>query len=66
MDLGQANALVLALLEKYEPVFKLAGGNPGVSFEHAYDLNTLQPIPEWQRMYEEVKAEMNRMGLIIP
>jgi methylamine--corrinoid protein Co-methyltransferase len=63
LDLPTANALVLKLLEKYEPVFKRPGGNPGVGFDQAYDLKTLQPLPEWRRMYESVKAEVKQLGL---
>lgn len=66
LDLHQANALVLKLLEKYEPVFDRPGGNPGVAFTQAYDLGTLQPVPEWKQMYTEVKADLNQMGLRIP
>jgi methylamine---corrinoid protein Co-methyltransferase len=66
LDLHQANSLVLRLLEKYEPVFDRPGGNPGVGFDQAYDLETLQPVPEWAKMYDEVKADLNQMGLPIP
>ena len=66
LDLGQANELVLKLLEKYEHVFSQPGGNPGVSFDQAYNLEILQPIPEWSGMYEEVKTDLNRMGLPVP
>ena len=66
LDLQQANALVLKLLEKYEPVFDRPGGNPGVSFVQAYNLETLQPRPEWLKIYLEVKADLNQMGLSIP
>lgn len=63
LTLSQANSLVLKLLEKYEHVFDRPEGNPGVRFDRAYDLATLRPMPEWQRMYEEVKAEVRAMGL---
>jgi methylamine--corrinoid protein Co-methyltransferase len=66
LDLRQANALVVKLLEKYEHVFDQPGGNPGVSFDQAYNLETLQPRPEWLKMYAEVKADLNQMGLRIP
>jgi methylamine--corrinoid protein Co-methyltransferase len=65
MDLQGANELVLKLLEKYEHVFRQAGGNPGVSFEQAYDVETLKPRPEWQRLYETAKAELKQMGMAI-
>ena len=63
LTLKEANTLVLKLLEKYEYVFDRPEGNPGVRFDEAYDLQTLRPIPEWQQMYEEVKADVREMGL---
>jgi methylamine---corrinoid protein Co-methyltransferase len=63
LDLEQANHLVLSLLKKYEPVFQQADGNPGVSFDRAYDLVTLKPTQEWERIYREVKTEVCQMGL---
>jgi len=49
--------------KKYEHVLQIPGGNPGVRFNRAYYLDTLQPLPEWTRMYEEVKTELKEMGL---
>lgn len=63
LTLKQANTLVLRLLAKYEHVFSNSAGNPGVPFEQAYDRNTLKPVPEWQRMYAEVKGELAELGL---
>ena len=63
MTLNEANALILKLLEKYEHVFDMPDGNPGVRFDRAYNLQTMRPIPEWEQMYEEVKAEVREMGL---
>ena len=63
LSLESANHLILRLLEKYEHVFQLPGGNPGVCFDQAYDLKTLTPVPEWSKMYEEVKEDVRRMGL---
>ncbi len=63
LSLESANQLILRLLEKYEHVFQLPGGNPGVCFDQAYDLKTLTPVPEWSKMYEEVKEDVRRMGL---
>jgi hypothetical protein len=28
-----------------------------------YDLTTVQPLPEWQQMYEEVCQEVEDLGL---
>ena len=60
---SQANEMVLKLLEKYEYIFRKEGGNPGVPFDEAYDMETITPLPAWQKMYEEVKAELIEMGL---
>jgi methylamine---corrinoid protein Co-methyltransferase len=63
LDLNTATALILRLLEKYEHVFTLPGGNPGVRFDQAYDCATLEPTTPWQQMYDEVKADICQMGL---
>ncbi len=65
MELEQANQLVNDLLEKYEHVFQLKAGNPGVRFNQAYDLHTIQPLPEWLAMYKSVKEDLHEMGLSI-
>ena len=41
----------------------MQGGNSGIPFERAYDVDTLTPVPEWQRMYDEVKADLAALGL---
>lgn len=66
LSLAGANQLVLELIAKYEHIFDLPDGNPGVRFDDAYDMTTLTPRPEWQQMYEEVKSEVREMGLSIP
>ncbi len=63
MDLDQANQLVLRLLGKYEPVFSQPGGNPGLRFDQAYDMQSIQPVPAWTKLYQEVKQELGQMGL---
>lgn len=55
---GQANALALALLAKYEHIFDNKDGNPGVRFDQTYDMETIEPIPAWREMYEQVKEEV--------
>ena len=52
LTLSEANHLVNQLYSLYEHVFQMPGGNPGVRFDQAYDLETLNPVPEWQRIYE--------------
>jgi methylamine--corrinoid protein Co-methyltransferase len=43
----------------------MVGGNPGVRFDQAYDIETIQPNPKWLQMYEEVKEEIIEFGLNI-
>jgi len=62
-SLQQANDWVLALLGKYEHIFQMPEGNLGVRFDRAYDLQTIQPKPEWSATYTEVKDELRAMGL---
>jgi methylamine--corrinoid protein Co-methyltransferase len=66
ISLVEANRLVLRLLEKYEHVFHLPEGNPGVPFDQAYDMASLKPIPQWIRMYDETVAEIRELGLDLP
>jgi methylamine--corrinoid protein Co-methyltransferase len=63
ISLQEANSLVLQLLQKYEHVFDNPAGNPGLRFDQAYDMQTITPLPAWQQMYEDVKAEVQEMGL---
>ena len=63
MTLKEANEMIKKLLERYEHVFQMKNGNPGIRFDKAYDLKTLQPVPAWQKMYEKVKAEVRGIGL---
>ena len=61
MTRAQANEIVMKLLEKYEYVFQKEGGNMGVPFDEAYDMETITPLPAWEKMYEEVKAELREI-----
>jgi methylamine--corrinoid protein Co-methyltransferase len=59
--LKTANALVLALLQRYEHIFE--SPDAGVPFDQVYDLNTVQPTEEWLRLYHDAKAELRSLGL---
>jgi hypothetical protein len=61
---GEADALVRQLVERYKP--DLDQRPIGQPFTEVYDPVTLKPRPEWQGLYEEVKAEVGEMGLVIP
>lgn len=60
---SEANQMILKLVSKYEHVFKT--GNEGKPFNEAYNMQTIQPLPEWEQMYIEVKTELQEMGLYL-
>ena len=63
MTRAQANEIVVKLLDKYEHIFSMEDGNKGSRFDVSYNMETIEPVPEWQQMYEEVKAELIEMGV---
>lgn len=63
MTRREANAIVLKLLAKYEHVFRMEDKNKGKRFDEAYDMETVTPVPAWQKMYDEVKTELSEMGI---
>jgi methylamine--corrinoid protein Co-methyltransferase len=64
-SLKDANNLVIRLIKKYEHIFEKPIDNSGVRFDEAYNLTSIKPKPEWLKMYETVKAELQKMGLDI-
>lgn len=63
LDLVEAEAIIQQLLPYYQHVFKQKEGNPGLPFDQVYDLQSLQPLPAWQRMYDEIASRLKRLGL---
>ena len=63
LTLDEANTLIKQLYARYAHVFASQSGNPGVRFDQAYDLDSLTPLPAWQKMYEQVKKEVRTLGL---
>ena len=59
----QGDVIVKKLLEKYEHV--LTGKNEGLPFDQVYDVEKMEPLPFWQAMFDEVKAELQELGLQI-
>ena len=55
------NEIALRFIPKYEDVLK--SPPDGGRFQDLYDLDTLQPIPSWQAMYDKVKTEAIEAGL---
>lgn len=49
------------LVSLYEPV--LEAKPIGMPFDEVYDVERIQPTPEWQGMYDDVKNELVEMGL---
>jgi methylamine---corrinoid protein Co-methyltransferase len=61
MERGQADEIVKKLTVLYEPVLEQKPiGRP---FDEVYDVERIQPTPEWQDMYDEVKNELVGLGL---
>lgn len=55
------NEIVKQLLPLYESTLK--DPDVGRPFQQAYDIKTLQPIPEWEEIYRRVKHEVVQMGI---
>ncbi|HLB50540.1 MAG TPA: monomethylamine:corrinoid methyltransferase [Anaerolineales bacterium] len=61
MSRTDADALVRQLIEKYKP--DLEARPYGRHFRDAYDVERVQPKPEWLAMYEAAKNELRQLGL---
>lgn len=61
MELGHVNEVVKALLPHYEDSIKTP--DLGIPFRQAYDMETLQPTPEWEATYRKVKDECIDLGI---
>ena len=62
----QANEIVNKILPKYQPLIdNRTLHTKGGDFRTVYDLETVQPKPEYLAIYNKVKAELWEMGLPI-
>jgi len=61
MSRAQTEPLIKYLLDKYED--RLKDAPAGETFEKLYDQKTLEPIPSYQKLYDEVKQELAERGL---
>lgn len=61
MSCAQAEPLIEYLLNQYED--KLKDAPAGETFEKLYDQDKLEPIPSYQKLYDEVKQELRERGL---
>jgi methylamine--corrinoid protein Co-methyltransferase len=57
----QADEIVQKAIAKYKPVMDQKP--VGISFSEAYDLDNMQPVAEWNQIYERVKDEVIGWGL---
>ena len=55
------NEIVKQLLPKYEDTIKTP--DLGDTFQHLYNLDTMQPIAEWEAIYRKVKKEAIELGI---
>ncbi len=58
---GEANELALAMLAHYES--QAATPDPGKPFAEIYNLDTVEPLPEWLDLYGQVRTKLCDMGL---
>ena len=63
LDLQEAENMIQQLLNRYENIFSMPGGNPGKRFDQVYNQKTLHPEAEWENIYFDVKKELNQIGL---
>ncbi len=61
MDRKTANHIVKYLLSKYED--RLSEAPEGETFEKLYDRKKLEPLPHYQKHYDEAKLELENQGL---
>ena len=61
MDRRTADRIVRYLLDKYES--RLSDAPAGETYEKLYDPIKNQPLPHYQKLYDEVREELKRQGL---
>jgi methylamine---corrinoid protein Co-methyltransferase len=63
MSRAAATPIVEALYDKYKDKLDLENAPKGQPFEELYDLKTLTPTAEHQAVYDQVKAELIKLGV---
>lgn len=61
IDRRTADRIVRYLLDKYEN--SLTDAPAGETYEKLYDMKTNEPIPHYQKLYDEVKKELKELDL---
>jgi methylamine--corrinoid protein Co-methyltransferase len=57
----QGSEILKKLIPTYESILRTP--HIGKSFQECYDLNTLEPLPEWFEIYLKVKKELIELGV---
>lgn len=60
ISLEKANEIVLYLLSNYED--RLKEMPKGLSFQECFNINTLEPVPEWRKIYDQVCDDLDQRG----
>jgi methylamine--corrinoid protein Co-methyltransferase len=55
------NEIIIGVLKGYEDRFEQF--NFGKTFQECYDIRRMRPTDEWQNIYNEVKKELDNLGL---
>jgi len=61
MTRSQGNEIVKKLLAKYED--DIPNAPKGKTYEQCWDMKTKQPLPEYKRLYQKIKAELAELGV---
>ncbi|MEI8132706.1 MAG: monomethylamine:corrinoid methyltransferase, partial [Leptolinea sp.] len=61
LDPKKANDIVKELVTRYEG--KLKDPDMGKPYQQAYDVNTSQPMQEWESLYRRIKHEVIELGI---
>ncbi len=61
MTRKEGNSMVQKLVAKYQE--KIPTADIGKHFRETYDLDSLEPTPEWMGVYEEVVVEFTSLGI---
>jgi methylamine--corrinoid protein Co-methyltransferase len=61
MKRKEANGLVKKLVSKYEE--KIPEAPLGKKFSEIYDMEKVEPLSDYQRMYEDIRKELSAIGL---
>ena len=62
MSLADANDLLKRIVPKYDEAIKAQAAPVGVPFQECYDVDAIEPLPEYVELWEAQKAELRAVG----